>query len=272
MKATSLMGWVVTGMLTAPAPVAGQAILTGRVVDTTGNPLRGVEVVIGASAPLATSGANGTFRAANVPSGEQTIVFRAVGYKPQELHRTFTAGDSIAVEVVMPVGVQVLPVLTTRAERRTASPRMAGYFERKERGLGTFIDDSLLRSREHSPVSDVLRRVSGLTLTYLPNGGGIAVQMSRAGTNSTCGVWGGGRCDRSASKGPRDSRCYAQVFLDGQRVYAPGTGDPGGFSIDQFKVVHLQAIEVYKGPAATPAQFNATGSACGTVLLWTRDR
>jgi hypothetical protein len=257
MKATSLIVWVVTGMLTTPVPMAGQAILTGRVVDSTGNPLQGVEVVIGASAPLATSGANGTFRTASVPSGEQTIVFRAVGYKPQELRRPFAAGDSIAVEVVMPVGVQVLPVLTTRAERRAVSPRMAGYFERKERGLGTFIDDSLLRSREHSPVSDVLRRVPGLTLTYLPNGGGVAVQMSRA-----------------MARGLKGNRCYAQVFLDGMRIYAPGqqSADPRGFSIDEFKVVHLQAIEVYKGPAATPAEFNMTGSSCGTLLLWTRDR
>jgi hypothetical protein len=264
MKTTSLMVLVVIGMLTAPVPMAGQAILTGRVVDSTGNPLRGVEVVIGASAPLATSGANGTFRTANVPSGEQTVVFRAVGFKPQELHRTFAAGDSIAVEVVMPVGVQVLPVLTTRAERRAVSPRMAGYFERKERGLGTFIDDSLLRSREHSPVSDVLRRVPGLTLTYLPNGGGMAVQMSRAGTTSTCPI--GAQCKK-------DTRCFAQVYLDGMRIYAPGQqpADSRGFSIDEFKVVHLQAIEVYKGPAATPAQFNMTGSSCGTVVLWTRD-
>lgn len=269
MKATSLMVWVVTGMLTAPASMAGQAILTGRVADSTGNPLQGVEVVIGASAPLATSGANGTFRTANVPSGEQTIVFRAVGFKPQELHRAFAAGDSIAVEVVMPVGVQVLPVLTTRAERRAVSPRMAGYFERKERGLGTFIDDSLLRSREHSPVSDVLRRVPGLTLTYLPNGGGMAVQMSRAGTTSTCPI--GASPDKCRRK---ETRCFAQVFLDGMRIYAPGqqSGDLRGFSIDEFKVVHLQAIEVYKGPAATPAQFNMTGSSCGTLLLWTRDR
>jgi hypothetical protein len=272
MKPTSLMVWVVTGMLTAPAPVAGQAILTGRVVDTTGNPLRGVEVVIGASAPLATSGANGTFRTVNVPSGEQTIVFRSVGYRPQEFRRAFVAGDSVAVEVVMPVGIQVLPVLTTRAERRAVSPRMAGYFERKERGLGAFIDDSLLRSREHSPVSEVLRRVPGLTLTYLPNGGGMAVQMSRAGTTSTCPI--GAQCGVPGERRPKDTRCFAQVFLDGMRVYAPGqqSADSRGFNIDEFKVVHLQAIEVYKGPAATPAQYNMTGSSCGTVLLWTRDR
>jgi hypothetical protein len=260
MKTTSLIAWVVSAALTAPVPMAGQAILTGRVVDSTGTPLRGVEVVIGAAAPLATSGANGAFRTANVPIGEQTIVFRSVGYQPQELRHAFAAGDSIVAEVVMPVGVQVLPVLTTGAERRAVSPRMAGYIERKERGLGTFIDDSILRSKEYSPVSDVLRRVPGLTLTYLPNGGGVAVQMSRAGT--------------TRARGAKDTRCFAQVFLDGMRVYAPGqqSADPRGFNIDEFKVVHLQAIEVYKGSAATPAQYNTTGSACGTLLLWTRDR
>jgi hypothetical protein len=115
--------------------------------------------------------------------------------------------------------------------------------------------------------------VPGLTLTYLPNGGGMAVQMSRAGTTSTCPI--GARCGVPGDPfGRPDTRCFAQVFLDGMRIYAPGqqSADSRGFSIDEFKVVHLQAIEVYKGPAATPAEFNMTGSSCGTVVLWTRDR
>jgi outer membrane receptor for monomeric catechols len=153
---------------------------------------------------------------------------------------------------------------------------MAGYHERKQLGFGTFIDDSLLRTREHSALSDVLRRVPGLTLTYLPSGGGLAVQMSRAGTISTCPIMAPqcGAPGGLANKERKDTRCFAQIYLDGIRVYAPGqnTGDSRGFSIDQFMVLHLQAIEIYKGPGSTPAQYNSTGSACGTVLLWTRDR
>jgi hypothetical protein len=274
MKYGLLTAWI-TGMIVAPGSVVGQAVLSGRVVDTAGNSLSGVEVLIGASAPVATSGANGTFHVRNIGIGEQVFVFRLVGYDPQELRRTFREGDSIAVEVVMRSGVQRLPDITTEANKTTVSPRMAGYHERKQLGFGTFIGDSLLRSREHSALSDVLRRVSGLTLTYLPSGGGLAVQMSRAGTTSTCPMM-------SPQCGPpgglvskrKDSRCFAQIYLDGIRVYAPGqnAGDSRGFSIDQFRVLNLQAIEIYKGPASTPAQYNLTGSACGTVLLWTRDR
>ncbi len=122
------------------------------------------------------------------------------------------------------------------------------------------VGDSLLRTREHSLLSDILRRVPGVTMEYLGDGGGYGVLMSRANT--------AGRI------APGAGRCYAQVYLDGIRIYAPGhlTGDKRGFSIDQFMVADVQAIEIYKGAASTPPRFNGTRSGCGTIVLWTRER
>ncbi len=251
----------VWGVLTlAAGEVAGQAVVTGQVIDTAGLGLAGVEVVVGTVGLKAVTGQEGRFHLAGVPVGPAVLLFRLIGYEPQQWEHVFATGDSIGVEVVMVRAVQILPTITTVSRQPQVSPKMTGYWQRKELGFGTFIQDSLLRTREHSSLSDVLRRVPGLTLEYLGDGGGLAVLMSRA---------------RSAGAiTPGAKRCYAQVYLDGIRMYAPGqqTGDKRGFSIDQFKVSEVQAIEIYKGSATTPVQFNTTGSACGTIVLWTRER
>ena len=264
-----LAGW---GILTmAAGEVAGQAVVTGQVIDTAGVGLVGVEVVVGTGGLKVVTSRDGRFHLAGVPVGPQVLLFRLIGYQPQQWDHVFAAADSIGVEIVMGRGVQWLPTITTVSRQPQASPKMAGYYQRKELGFGTFIEDSLLRSREHSLLSDVLRRVPGLTMGYLGDGGGYGVMMSRAMTTRTRPIGASARTPEEREAG---TRCYAQVYLDGIRVYAPGqlTGDKRGFSIDQFRVSDVQAIEIYKGAASTPAQFNATGSACGTIVLWTRER
>jgi hypothetical protein len=63
--------------------------------------------------------------------------------------------------------------------------------------------------------------------------------------------------------------CYLSIYVDGVRVWAPGQAEPP--NVDQVaSIVSLEAIEIYRGPSETPIMYQNTGSACGTVLLWTR--
>jgi hypothetical protein len=68
--------------------------------------------------------------------------------------------------------------------------------------------------------------------------------------------------------------CFYQIIVDGQRIFALGSGGPNGArdppSIDDFAPNGLEGIEVYAGPATTPPQFGGLGAACGTIILWTR--
>ena len=41
-------------------------------------------------------------------------------------------------------------------------------------------------------------------------------------------------------------------------------------NLDDLQVVAMQAIELYRGPSELPTQYQATGSACGAILLWSR--
>ena len=62
--------------------------------------------------------------------------------------------------------------------------------------------------------------------------------------------------------------CYMSVYVDGVRIWAPGTDDPPDF--DRLRNNQYEGVEVYRGPSELPTQYQETGAACGAILLWTR--
>ena len=79
-------------------------------------------------------------------------------------------------------------------------------------------------------------------------------------------------CEGSPEPPPASRRfppgCYLSVYLDGIRIWAPGSKEPP--NMDDLQVVAMQAIELYRGPSELPTQYQTTGSACGAILLWSR--
>lgn len=63
--------------------------------------------------------------------------------------------------------------------------------------------------------------------------------------------------------------CYAQVYLDGVRVYTPAP-DTKLFDVNTLQPGALKGVEFFAGPGETPAQYSGTGASCGTLLLWTK--
>ncbi len=247
MTADQSIGFVAFLALLPVSPLAAQAILTGRVADTTGKALAGAEVVVNAVQRRTVTRSDGSFRLDSLPAGQHAILFRAIGYNPEQLVHRFRRDDSVMVTVVLEPGVTELPSITVEAKEARPTPKMAGFLERRAAGFGSFIDETVLRERESSPLSMVLRgHVAGLTFVHLPNNQGYGITMSRN----------------------KSKACFAQIFLDGMRIVKGGDS----YNIDQHTVQDLMAVEVYKGGATTPAQFGGSNSSCGTVLLWTRDR
>lgn len=232
------------------SPLPAQAILTGRVADTTGTPVAGAEVVVSALQRRTVTRSDGSFRLDSLPAGQHAILFRAIGFNPEQLLYRFARNDSVMVNVVLEPGVTTLPSITVEAEETARpTPKMAGFLERRAAGFGSFIDETILREREYSPLSMVLRgHVAGMTFLGLGFGRGYGITMSRS------------------KRGGKP--CYAQIFLDGIRVAQANEE----YNVDQHSVQSLMAVEVYKGGATTPPQYGGINSACGTVLLWTRDK
>jgi hypothetical protein len=42
--------------------------------------------------------------------------------------------------------------------------------------------------------------------------------------------------------------------------------------LEKMQVPQFGGIEIYSSPATIPPLYNMTGSACGVILMWTRDR
>jgi hypothetical protein len=64
--------------------------------------------------------------------------------------------------------------------------------------------------------------------------------------------------------------CPVTIYIDNVLYYSAQLGqEPPG--IDFMQASDFAAAEYYASAAETPPQYNATGSGCGALLLWTRD-
>jgi len=57
--------------------------------------------------------------------------------------------------------------------------------------------------------------------------------------------------------------CPMRYFVDGV-PYDAASG------INDISPDMIEGIEIYKGPAHTPARYAASGGPCGVILIWTR--
>ena len=248
----------------AGSPAVAQSVLRGIVLTEGGDPIRDAQVAIGKLQLQATVGPVGEFSFTTVPSGKFSVLARAIGFEPTVREFRFSGRDTILAEFRLKASGQRLDSLVVRGTETTVSPGMRAFEERRAAGLGRFLTSADLRKREHSALSDVLRMTAGLKLIRRPQdcGGGYALATGRGGEVfwQPWMVCHGGY--------PFELACYVSVYLDGIRLWAAGSREPP--NVDGFPVVSLQAIELYRGPSELPTQYQATGSACGAVLLWSR--
>jgi hypothetical protein len=60
------------------------------------------------------------------------------------------------------------------------------------------------------------------------------------------------------------------VMLSEPRTQTDGGDDP--IDLDMFLADQLEGVEFYPDATMTPVQYRTAASACGTLLLWTRDK
>ncbi len=254
---------MVTLSLTAP-PAGAQSVLRGIVLTEGGDPIRNAEVAIGKLQIQTTVGPVGEFSFTTIPSGKYSVLARAIGYEPMVRELRFSGRDTILAEFRLKASGQRLDSLVVTGATPTVSPGMRAFEERRAAGLGRFLTSADLRKREHSVLSNVLRATAGLKLIRRPQdcGGGFALATGRGGAV----LWQPWMICHGGY--PFELACYVSVYLDGVRIWTAGTREPP--NVDDFPVVSLQAIELYRGPSELPTQYQATGSACGAVLLWSR--
>jgi carboxypeptidase-like protein/TonB-dependent receptor-like protein len=228
-------------LLALPAPLAAQAVFTGRITsDSTKQPIPGVQVVLEKPATRAESDAEGRFSIGGIPWGIQMAVIRKIGYRPIRL-RLFVAGDD-TVDVgirLEAAGVQLEPIEVTAG---TFRPGMEDYARRKLAGFGRFYDSKALSRAEGRRLSDFLQGTAGVRVV---SRGLRAVLVSSR------------------------SNCPMAVWLDGLQL--SGGSRRVTQDINEFPISQLEGVEVYSGSGGTPVELMGTGTgSCGTVALWTR--
>jgi hypothetical protein len=252
-------GMVGTGTASLAAPAQGQRVsidgaVSGRVVqEGTGEPIPQAYVrVLDAkrrTLDTAYTDDDGRFTFPRLRPGPFALRVRGLGYAeittPYWQVRT---GESLDVTVRLDPTAILLAPLEITARSRSESPMLAGFYNRKDRGIGgTFFSRADIERRNPSKLTDLLVEVPGLRL----EGGGA--QGDRVATFS-----------RSLFS-PGGGECHVQVFVDG--VQARGQGVP----LDDLATpAVLEGIEIYRGLATVPPEFLSPEARCGVIALWTR--
>lgn len=118
--APQLLAPIVLTLLTAAPPLRGQTapLVSGRVLDTDGQPLSGVDVEVLGSLWNAVSGRDGRFRL-RLPAGTWSLRIARIGYRPDTLDVTLRVGaEPVAVEARLtaaPIQLRGLSVEEPRA-------------------------------------------------------------------------------------------------------------------------------------------------------------
>jgi hypothetical protein len=200
----------------------------------------------------------GRFRLAYPGRGEAFRV-RAehVGYATAEGEVRFDRSDQLRLEVLMATRAIALdPIVVT--ERRRGLLADAGFYARRDTGLGVFVEVDEVQRARATQVTDLLAGRSNIRVIQVPPFG---TDIRIAGTE---------RVD-SRDGGTGWVQCAPAVYLDGAMVRTAGEPKPEDPPLsDIISPQAVAAVEVFRRPSEVPARFGGVGAACGVVLLWTR--
>ena len=219
-----------------PAP-ARSAVLMGLVADTAKRPIPDAEIVATRHRITTITDSRGVFILPNLEPGADVFLVRRIGYRAESFDATLVAGDTIKVGVILAISPFTLPDLVVEAEGRMYLGKMAGFADRMlhsgapRSSFLTQADIDRLRPRN---VRDLLAHA------------GLPFRISRSRETLGC---------------PRGGHAMA-IFLDGALM-------SGGFDLSWLDPSQIQAVEVYKSAAETPAQFGGGRADC-SVVIWTR--
>ncbi len=177
----------------------------------------------------------GRYRIEGLHPGRHRLEVEALGYGPAQEEIRVAGASPMEIRVALqPSALALAPVVVTSIR----SPRLDGYgfYDRRARGLGTYLDRDQIVDRFPGQVSDLFRAMAG-----------VQVRPTGRGTASILTMRGG---------------CLPDLVVDGMNLGTRG-------SVDEFLVwSDLEGVEVYRG-ATAPVQY--TRSPCGAVLFWTAD-
>lgn len=233
----------------APAPI----IVFGTVRNGSGVPIGGAQVWIDGVERRVVSNDSGEFRIDSVPAGRVKVMVRRVGFRPDSKKVTLNLGDTKQVKFVLDGMLEELEEVLILARAGHAS-RLGEFHARRMVGIGVFITREEIERRHPPRTADLFQQVMGVRV--LPGVGGESTRIVTGRQPMAAGV-----LTRSLASGV----CPMQYYVDGIFM------TPGSFTVDEIAPDMLEAVEVFRGPSEIPARFRQRDTACGLIVIWTRE-
>jgi hypothetical protein len=216
-------------------------VVTGHVFLENGQPVAGARVQIPVSGVSTVTREDGTFRLTGVQTGTQVLIAMNLGFATASGPINVTAREPTDVVVTLAPKVNILdPVLITA--RRDVALEKAGFNSRKRNLHGYFMTREDIDRRKPNNISDMLRNIPGVTVSY--QRGGVVISGRRA-ARTTC----------------------TSVIIDGFEWRGLQAGDLDNV-VNPDDVIGLEVYEEYDAPA----QYNRYDSGCLTLIIWRQAR
>ncbi len=229
-----------------PRPAPGTARLVGRILGPDAQPVRGARVRVWGTDASTTSGDDGRYALADLPSGTFTVDVRGIGLEPSHTPVDLASGQTAEVRVALGKAVPKLDRINVIGSGTARSRFLEAFAARRRTGQGRYFTAAEIEARHALELTDVVRGTPSLNV--IPRGARGNVLRGRGG-------------------------CIPNVWLDGSLIRG------GANDIDDIVPAQaVEAIEVYGSGATVPAQYNITGTggsftggpvSCGAVLIWT---
>ncbi len=203
-----------------------------------GVPLEGARVVIQGEGIGALTDGRGWARINGLPAGVRTVEVHYLGFAPEDAVVDLRADGTTTVHFHLGARPIALAPLTVTARRSILYSR--GFYRRKASGQGTYLTRAEIVEMRPRLMSDVLRRIAGISVS------------TSFGDRSNVSIRGAGT----------PSGCPIQYYIDGTMT--------GVFNIDDIPPQVVEGMEIYRGAATIPTEFNKGRATCGVVVIWTR--
>lgn len=271
MKYALYVGFPLLVGVTSPRSTLGQQGATTLAIAVTDaetrSPLVAAEIVILSLRKVAKTDTSGHALITGLAAGEYSVRVRRLGY--DAVTRTVTVGDSVeAVFALKPVALRLDPVAV---DRPVVPVYLQNFEARRSTGIGRYLTAADLAKESDRELAMVLTsRFPGLRLVFDSRGKPLV-----ASSRSNCGSAGPSvpRLDGRAPSGGGETAtgssgscfsvhpCVVQTFLDDINL--------GELDFDIVRTWDLAGVEYYTG-ASMPPRYRVSGSACGVLLLWSK--
>jgi TonB-dependent receptor len=158
----------------AQTPSAAKAIVTGKVVDSTGAAVPGAKIELDPLRVAVETDPQGAFRLPEVPAGIYTLTVSYIGFDPQTSSVQVTAGQQLALTLTLKVANTSEQVLVEAA--RPHGEAEAINETRNADNLLQVMPSEVITSLPNANVADAIGRFPSVTL-YRIEGEGVYIQV-----------------------------------------------------------------------------------------------